>query len=56
MRFEEQGLVDRDFWVEAGKAGVIGIETPAELGGWGKDFSRLLSSQPDGASKRQCFI
>ena len=38
MRFEEQGLVDRDFWVEAGKAGVIGIETPAELGGWGKDF------------------
>jgi len=38
MRFEDEGIVDRDFWVEAGKAGVIGIETPAELGGWGKDF------------------
>ena len=30
----KNGIVDREFWQEAGKAGVIGIETPAELGGW----------------------
>ena len=34
----EKGIVDKEFWREAGAAGVIGIETPAELGGWGKDF------------------
>ena len=36
--WHEKGIVDREFWAEAGAAGVIGIETPAELGGWGKDF------------------
>jgi len=36
--WHERGIVDREFWAEAGAAGVIGIETPAELGGWGKDF------------------
>ena len=38
VEWNENGIVDREFWAEAGAAGVIGIETPAELGGWGKDF------------------
>ena len=38
MKWEEQGFVDRDFWLEAGAQGLIGIEQPVEKGGWGGDF------------------
>ena len=32
------GFVDREFWIEAGKMGLIGVEQSVEKGGWGKDF------------------
>ena len=30
--------MDREFWLEAGKMGLIGVEQSVEKGGWGKDF------------------
>lgn len=36
--WETQGFVDREFWLEAGKMELIGVEQSAEKGGWGKDF------------------
>ena len=36
--WEDQGFVDRDFWLEAGKMELIGVEQSVESGGWGKDF------------------
>jgi len=38
VKWEEQGYVDRDFWLEAGAQGLIGVEQPVEKGGWGGDF------------------
>ncbi|MCX4094970.1 acyl-CoA dehydrogenase family protein [Nocardia sp. alder85J] len=38
-RWEEQGIVDRDVWLEAGKQGFLGMAVPEEFGGGGvKDF------------------
>lgn len=38
-RWEEQNIVDRDVWVEAGKQGFLGMAVPEEFGGGGvKDF------------------
>ncbi|MDI9931160.1 acyl-CoA dehydrogenase family protein [Rhodococcus sp. IEGM 1354] len=38
-KWEEQNLVDRDVWVEAGKQGFLGTAAPEEFGGGGvKDF------------------
>jgi acyl-CoA dehydrogenase len=38
-RWEEQGFVDREFWMRAGEAGFLGFEAPAEQGGLGvRDF------------------
>ncbi|MGB3372396.1 MAG: acyl-CoA dehydrogenase family protein [Rhodococcus sp. (in: high G+C Gram-positive bacteria)] len=38
-RWEEQNIVDRDVWVEAGKQGFLGTAVPEEYGGGGvKDF------------------
>ncbi|MGC0363695.1 alkylation response protein AidB-like acyl-CoA dehydrogenase [Rhodococcus sp. 27YEA15] len=38
-RWEEQNIVDRDVWVEAGKQGFLGTAVPEEFGGGGvKDF------------------
>jgi len=38
MKWEEQGFVDKEFWKEVGAQGLIGVETPADRGGWGGDF------------------
>ncbi|MFF0487854.1 acyl-CoA dehydrogenase family protein [Nocardia sp. NPDC004068] len=38
-KWEEQGIVDRDVWLEAGKQGFLGMAVPEEYGGGGvKDF------------------
>ncbi|NEW54629.1 acyl-CoA dehydrogenase [Nocardia cyriacigeorgica] len=38
-KWEEQGIVDRSAWVEAGKQGFLGMAVPEEYGGGGvKDF------------------
>jgi alkylation response protein AidB-like acyl-CoA dehydrogenase len=38
-KWEEQNIVDRDVWVEAGKQGFLGTAVPEEFGGGGvKDF------------------
>ncbi|MEV4125164.1 acyl-CoA dehydrogenase family protein [Nocardia sp. NPDC049707] len=38
-QWEEQGVVDRDVWLEAGKQGFLGMAVPEEFGGGGvKDF------------------
>jgi len=38
LKWEEQGFVDSEFWKEVGAQGLIGIQTPAEVGGHGGDF------------------
>ncbi|MEV0946384.1 acyl-CoA dehydrogenase family protein [Rhodococcus sp. NPDC049939] len=39
QRWEEQNIVDRSFWVEAGKQGLLGMAVPEEFGGGGvRDF------------------
>jgi long-chain-acyl-CoA dehydrogenase len=35
QRWDDQRLIDRETWLEAGKQGVLGIGVPAELGGGG---------------------
>ncbi|MBF6174013.1 acyl-CoA dehydrogenase family protein [Nocardia blacklockiae] len=38
-KWEEQGVVDREVWLEAGKQGFLGMAVPEEYGGGGvKDF------------------
>lgn len=37
-RWREAGQVERDFWREAGAAGLLGAAIPAEYGGGGGDF------------------
>ncbi|WP_326525438.1 acyl-CoA dehydrogenase family protein [Sphingomonas sp.] len=37
-RWREDGQVERDFWREAGAAGLLGVAIPAEYGGGGGDF------------------
>ncbi|HEY2716673.1 MAG TPA: acyl-CoA dehydrogenase family protein [Solirubrobacterales bacterium] len=32
-RWEQEGMVDREFWRKAGAAGFVGFQAPAELGG-----------------------
>ena len=34
-KWEEQNIVDRDVWVEAGKQGFLGMAVPEEFGGGG---------------------
>ena len=38
-RWAEQGVVDRDFWLKAGEAGLLGASAPEEFGGVGADRS-----------------
>jgi acyl-CoA dehydrogenase len=38
----EAGQVERDFWREAGQAGLLGVSVPAEYGGQGGDFRHDL--------------
>ncbi|TKD52051.1 acyl-CoA dehydrogenase family protein [Sphingomonas baiyangensis] len=41
-RWREAGEVERDFWREAGQAGLLGVSVPAEYGGQGGDFRHDL--------------
>lgn len=36
--WREAGQVDREFWREAGQAGLLGVSVPSEYGGHGGDF------------------
>lgn len=40
--WEESGQVDREFWNEAGQAGLLGVSVPEEYGGHGGDFRHDL--------------
>ena len=37
-KWRENGQLDREFWNEAGSAGLLGVSVPAEYGGAGGDF------------------
>jgi acyl-CoA dehydrogenase len=37
-KWREAGLVEREFWREAGQAGLLGVTVPEEYGGAGVDF------------------
>ncbi|MEL7188957.1 MAG: acyl-CoA dehydrogenase family protein [Pseudomonadota bacterium] len=37
-KWREDGQVERDFWREAGQAGLLGVSVPADFGGHGGDF------------------
>jgi acyl-CoA dehydrogenase len=37
-RWRNNGVVDRDLWLKAGAAGLLGVSVPAEYGGGGGDF------------------
>ena len=38
LKWRDDGQVDRDFWREAGEAGLLGASVPEEYGGHGGDF------------------
>ncbi|MBY8336542.1 acyl-CoA dehydrogenase family protein [Alteriqipengyuania sp. NZ-12B] len=38
LKWRDDGQVDRDFWREAGQAGLLGASVPEEYGGHGGDF------------------
>ena len=38
QKWEETGQCDREFWREAGEAGLLGVSVPTEYGGHGGDF------------------
>ncbi len=40
--WRENGQVDREFWTEAGEAGLLGASVPEEYGGHGGDFRHEL--------------
>lgn len=40
--WRENGQVDREFWLEAGQAGILGMTVPEEYGGHGGDFRHDL--------------
>ena len=41
-KWREDGQVEREFWSEAGKAGLLGVSVPEEYGGHGGDFRHDL--------------
>ncbi|MGI9376546.1 MAG: acyl-CoA dehydrogenase family protein [Tsuneonella suprasediminis] len=48
--WRENGQVDREFWTEAGAAGLLGMTVPVEYGGHGGDFRHdlvVLSQQAE---------
>ncbi|MEP2178578.1 MAG: acyl-CoA dehydrogenase family protein, partial [Marinomonas sp.] len=38
QKWRDDGQVDREFWHEAGAAGLLGVSVPTEYGGHGGDF------------------
>ncbi|MEE4289582.1 MAG: acyl-CoA dehydrogenase family protein [Erythrobacter sp.] len=38
LKWREDGQVEREFWNEAGEAGLLGVSVPTEYGGHGGDF------------------
>ncbi|MBD2842815.1 acyl-CoA dehydrogenase family protein [Erythrobacter rubeus] len=38
LKWREDGQVEREFWNEAGQAGLLGVSVPEEYGGHGGDF------------------
>ena len=38
LKWRDDGQVDREFWREAGEAGLLGVSVPEEYGGHGGDF------------------
>ena len=38
LKWRDDGQVERDFWREAGEAGLLGVSVPEEYGGHGGDF------------------
>ena len=41
-KWRAEGMVEREFWREAGQAGLLGVSVPAEYGGAGGDFRHDL--------------
>jgi len=41
-KWRENGIVEREFWREAGQGGILGVSIPAEYGGGGGDFRHDL--------------
>jgi acyl-CoA dehydrogenase len=41
-RWRQNGIVEREFWREAGEAGLLGVSVPAQYGGTGGDFRHDL--------------
>lgn len=41
-KWREDGMVEREFWTEAGAAGILGMTVPEEYGGHGGDFRHDL--------------
>ena len=42
-KWHDEGIVEREFWNEAGQAGLLGVSVPAEYGGGGGDFRHDLA-------------
>ena len=42
LKWRDDGQVERDFWREAGEAGLLGASVPEEYGGHGGDAARAL--------------
>src|ERR1700728_463714 len=40
-KWDEEGLIDRDFFTKAGEAGLLGTAIPSEYGGGGEDDFRF---------------
>ena len=49
VRWENDKMADAEFWKEAGSAGLLGIDTPAEYGGIGADFRHCMVAEEEQA-------